>query len=146
MSRRRIGEILEQIVPLSGHDIEEILQEKRAKQCRFGEAAISLGMAQPQHVWDAWSTQLSHEIQTIDLDVVGVDMQAVSLLPRDAAWKFGAMPVRLSHSEILIATTDLCLEETSIALPAILNRKVQFVLAAKDQILRALQRYYPREH
>ena len=146
MSRRRIGEILGQIVPLSGHDIEEILQEKRTKQCRFGEAAISLGMVQPEHIWNAWSAQLNHEIHTIDLDHVGVDMQAVSLLPRDAAWKFGAVPVRLSEEEILVATTELALEETSIALPAILNRQVKFVLAAHDQVQRSLHRYYPREH
>lgn len=142
MSRRRIGEILEQIVPLSGHDIEEILQEKRAKKCRFGEAALSLGLAQPEHVLSAWSTQLNHEIHHIDLDHVGVDMQAVSLLPREAARKFGAVPIRLSDDEILIATTELCFEQASNGLPALLHRKVKFVLADPDQIQRAIVRYY----
>lgn len=142
MSRRRIGEILEQIVPLSGHDIEEILQEKRAKKCRFGEAAMSLGLAQPEHVLSAWSSQLNHEIHHVDLDHVGIDMQAVSLLPKDAARKFGTIPIRASGGEIVVATSELCFEEASIGVPSILNRAVNFVLADADQIQRAIARYY----
>ena len=142
MSRRRIGEILEQIVPLSGHDIEEILQEKRVKKCRFGEAAMSLGMAQPEHVLSAWSSQLNHEIHHVDLDHIGIDMQAVSKLPRDAARKFGAIPIRVGENEIVVATSELCFEEASIGIPSILNRTVKFVLAEEDQVHRAIARYY----
>lgn len=143
MQRRRIGEILGQIVPLSGHDIEEILQEKRSKQCRFGEAAISLGLAQPEHVWTAWSSQLTDEIPHVDLDSIGIDMQSVSLLPRDAAIRFACVPIRVSESQILVATSDLRLEEASVALPALLGRAVKFVIAPKNQIQRALAECYP---
>lgn len=142
MSRRRIGEILEQIVPLSGHDIEEILQEKRMKKCRFGEAAMSLGLAQPEHVLTAWTSQLNHEIHHIDLDHLGIDMQAVSLLPLAAAKKFGSIPIRASEGEIVVATSELCFEEASVGIPSILNRSVKFVLADQDQIQRAIARYY----
>src|SRR5439155_6477219 len=55
--RARIGELLSRMVPLSGHDVEEILQEQSATRRRFGEIALAWGLCKPEHVWDAWGQQ-----------------------------------------------------------------------------------------
>ena len=39
--RARFGELLSRLVPLSGHDIEEILQEQSANRRKFGDIALS---------------------------------------------------------------------------------------------------------
>ncbi|HEY0009115.1 MAG TPA: hypothetical protein VGB55_10365, partial [Tepidisphaeraceae bacterium] len=61
----RIGQILSRSVPLTEHDLEEILQEQKVTRQRFGDAALALGMVQPKHVWDAWMQQLHTADTTI---------------------------------------------------------------------------------
>ena len=42
MNRRaRMGELLSRMVPLSGHDVEEILEEQNSNRRKFGEIALS---------------------------------------------------------------------------------------------------------
>src|SRR5687767_9264679 len=101
--RVRIGELLSQMVPLSGHDIDEILQEQEATHRRFGEIAISWGLCQPEHVWTAWCAQLKTDAQRIDLDVAGIDAQAAVLLPGDVARRWHVIPVRIGANGTLVA-------------------------------------------
>ena len=55
-SRARIGELLRKMVPLSRHDIEEILQEQTSTRRRFGDIALAWGLVKPEHVWEQiWS-------------------------------------------------------------------------------------------
>src|SRR5687768_5822111 len=59
IQRCRIGELLSGIVPLSNHDVEEILQEQSGTHRKFGEIALAWGLSQPEHVWNAWCRQLA---------------------------------------------------------------------------------------
>src|SRR5438046_1826862 len=79
--RARIGELLSRMVPLSGHDVEEILQEQSATRRRFGEIALAWGLCRPEHVWDAWCQQSENGTETVDLDKIGIDSQAAAMLP-----------------------------------------------------------------
>jgi len=143
MQRQRMGDLLKRLVPLSGHDVDEILQEQRASHQRFGETAISMGLCRPEHVWRAWCGQSSDEIQRVDLDEVGVDAQATPLLPREIAMRFGAIPLRVAEGALVIATSDVCFEEAIVGLPPLVHLKLKFVLAPQEQIQRALVTYYP---
>jgi hypothetical protein len=81
MATKRIGEILSQLVPLSGHDVEEILHEQTVSKTRksFGDIALSMGLCRPEHVTRAWCKQLiDGPPRKIDLDRTGVDTQALS--------------------------------------------------------------------
>jgi hypothetical protein len=138
---QRIGEVLRRLVPLSAHDVDEVLQEQRGTQRRFGEVAISLGLCRPEHIWKAWATQTTDTVQRVDLNEVGVDAQAVNVLPRDVAAKFGALVIRSSHDQLIVATSDAHFEEAAVALPAILNLKIKFVIADAKQIEEAMDRY-----
>ncbi len=139
---QRIGEVLRRLVPLSSHDVDEVLQEQRGTAKRFGEVAISLGLCRPEHIWKAWATQTTDTVQRVDLNEVGVDAQAVTLLPRDVAMKFGVIVIRSSHDQLVIATSDICFEEAAIALPSIVSTKIKFVVADAQQIQAAMDHYY----
>src|SRR2546423_848682 len=58
MCTLRFGEILGRLVNLSGHDVNEILEEQNATHQRFGEIALSWGLCAPEDVWQAWCDQL----------------------------------------------------------------------------------------
>src|SRR4051812_15758645 len=84
--RSRIGELLSRIVPLSGHDVEEILQDQAGTNRKFGEIALAWGLCQPQHVWKAWCRQLaSAGTEQVDLKLVGIDAQAAASIPAELA-------------------------------------------------------------
>ena len=143
MQRQRMGELLKRLVPLTGHDVDEILNEQRASNLRFGETAISMGLCRPEHVWRAWAGQSSDQVERVDLDEIGVDAQATPLIPRDIALRFGVLAVRVSEGALVVATSDLCFEEASVALPPLVHLKLKFVLAPQAQVQRFLATYYP---
>ena len=143
MQRQKIGDLLKRLVPLSGHDVDEILQEQRGNNLRFGETAISMGLCRPEHVWRAWSGQTSDEVERVDLDEVGVDAQATPLIAREVAMRFGVIPLRVSEGVLVVATSDACFQEATVALPPLVHLKLKFVLADERQIEGALAAYYP---
>ena len=143
MGRMRIGELLKQIVPLNDHDVDEILNEQEANGQRFGEVALSLGVCTPEHVWKAWCDQLTTELESVDLDQVGIDAQAIVHVPADVASQFRAIPLRASAEELVVATADPSFRQALTELPRRLGRRVKFVLADAAQVDRALRTYYP---
>ncbi len=144
MSSRRIGEILSNLVPLSEHDIEDILSEQSASRKRFGDIALSMGLCRPEHTWQACSTQLDAGPQLIDLDALGIDTQAIEHLPAKTARALEVVPVRVFGDELLIATHAHSLNTAADVLPIILTERIKFVLAEREQIEQALAAYYPR--
>ena len=144
MNRRaRIGELLSRIVPLSGHDVEEILQEQSSNRRKFGEIALSWGLCQPEHVWDAWCQQGDQEQQAIDLERVGVDARAVAMLAPDVARKLGVLPVRCSADVALIAIAEAPAEGIVQELATMLHRQIKFLRVDRSELDALIHRYYP---
>lgn len=143
-SHARIGELLSRMVPLSGHDVEEILQEQSSNRRRFGEIALSWGLCRPEHVWDAWVQQSAHGTESVDLDKIGVDAQAAALLPAEFARQFELLPIRAASDAVLVATGHAAAPEHAVeALAALLHRRIKFVRADREQLLRVIELYYP---
>jgi hypothetical protein len=140
--RPRMGELLSKMVPLSGHDVEEILQEQSATRRRFGEIALAWGLCRPEHVWDAWCQQSGSGEETVDLDKIGVDSQAAAMLPADVARQHHVIPLRVANDAVLLATANGAMEHAD-ELAALLHRRVTFVHADVKQVERMLDRYYP---
>jgi hypothetical protein len=143
-AKPRIGELLGEMVALSGHDVEEILHEQQASRKRFGEIALSWGLCQPEHVWSAWCRQVRDgtDIEQVDLDRDGIDAQAVELLDADAARVFRAIPIRTDGREIVVASEAPLGERTKAVLQKLLKRNVKLVIASKKQIDAAIEVYY----
>ncbi len=143
MSRKLIGAYLGRIVPLSNHDIAEIVEEQFTSGRRFGEAALALRHCRPQHVWKAWWEQLGESLQNVDLDVLGVDTQALAAVPASAARTFGVIPVRVVRDELVLAASSESITAAIEQLTAQLQKNIRFVQAPAEQIASAIERYYP---
>lgn len=143
MPTRLFGEFLARVVRLTSHDMAEILEEQSASGRRFGEIALSWGLCQPQHVWEAWANQLAHRTPVIDLHSIGVDAQAVGELPARIARRFGAVPVRKTGKTLVVAADEANAPRAAARLPRLLRRKVHVVVAKPGQVEAALQTYYP---
>jgi len=144
MSRRaRIGELLSQMVPLSRHDVEEILEEQSNNRLKFGEIAMSWGLCRAEHIWDAWCQQSSQEGETLDLERVGVDARAAALLNSEAARELMAIPVRVSGDMALVAIAQSPTQGLTMRLSELCGRRIKFVRADANQLLAMLAIYYP---
>jgi hypothetical protein len=145
MPAKRIGEILSRLVPLSLHDVEEILSEQSARPTRrFGDIGLSLGLCRPEHVWRAWTAQLSESPRPIDLDELGIDAQAMSHVSAEVARLLRVIPVRALGDEIVIATESANLLAVAHALAQSVRLKLIVVAAADPaQLARAIEHYYP---
>lgn len=144
MSGKRIGERLSSMVPLSGHDIEEILSEQGATGRRFGDIALQLGLCQPEHVWLAWSSQLAEKPQRINIDEVGIDAQAVAHVPREVAVRYHVMPLRVLGDCLVLAVDEAAFPLIQVELSSVLHEKVLFVFSRHHAIAKALRAYYPQ--
>jgi type IV pilus assembly protein PilB len=142
MNAPRIGQILSNLVPLSNHDVEEILQEQKATRQRFGDAALALGMVMPQHVWKAWLQQMQDAHGHIDLELAGIDSQAIDQLSPDLARQYRVVPVRTSGNDLLVACEA---ELTATARQELQSRsgcRLIFATANAEQVEAALERLY----
>ncbi|HEY8751271.1 MAG TPA: hypothetical protein VIM11_25025 [Tepidisphaeraceae bacterium] len=143
MSMAPFGEMLRRFVPLSNHDVSDILEDQLMSGRRFGEIALSLGWCQPDHVWRAWCAQLAHNHQTVDLEEVGVDTQSLGALHASSARAFGVIPIRILDDQLVLAVSAESLARAREELPQHLNRKLLFVVADSEQIRRKLNCLYP---
>lgn len=143
MSRpARIGELLSKMVPLSRHDVEEILQEQTANPRRFGDIALSWGLCRPEHIWQAW-VQQSNGTELVDLEKIGIDAQAAAMLPGAVARQHHVIPLRVAGDSMLLASANGAVNHAD-ELSALVHRRVMFVRAEMQQVERMLDRYYPQ--
>ena len=140
--QQRIGAYLSQLVPLTPHDIEEVLSEQVITQQRFGDAALSLGLCEPHQLWKAWVGQLTHSTRTIDLASVGIDMQALCYVPAHAAQRLQALPIRASDEELIVAVGAKPTTQERAEIEALSRMKAIFVLTDPNDLQSEISRCY----
>ena len=148
MSIQRIGELLSKIVPLTGHDIDEVLHEQSTMHGRgdhqpFGDIALALGLCRPEHVWKALCGQLEHAPRSIDLETFGIDTQATAFLSAETAHRLRVIPVRVFGEFLIVAIDEVSNLRELTDLPALSGRNVRFVIADSNALRRAIDTYYP---
>jgi hypothetical protein len=143
MNPRRIGQLIRSVVPITDHDIEEILQEQTLSHRPFGQIAIAWGLCTPAHVWQAWARQPDHPTPHVNLDRLGVDAQSIGHLPQSLAYQCRAIPVRIFENLVIVAVTDLSNRPVLEQHFQSTGEQLALVLASAEQIDQALAQYYP---
>ena len=138
----RFGEVLSRFVPISRHDVYEILEEQSATRRKFGQIALNWQLCEPQHVWQAWASQLLGRTPRVDLARFGVDSQAAADLPGWVAVALGVVPVRTMDQMLVVAASEKSLPRAAELLTAHTKKPLSFVIADADQVQAAVQRYY----
>lgn len=143
MPEKRIGQLLQNLVPLSTHDIDEILHEQAHSARPFGQIALDWGLCRPEHIGQAWCIQLADRPQRIDLEEFGVDVRALIHLNTDMARRFGVIPVRVYGEKLVLAGDQAIIKDAAPELRKMLQVQVLFVVADRRQVLKAIEKYYP---
>jgi type IV pilus assembly protein PilB len=144
MGAARFGEILGRLVPISEQDISEILEEQAESHHRFGWIAMSWGLCQPEHVWQAWSEQLGQCRELVDLASVGIDTQSLVHVPFEVAQRFGVVPVRMTGNDLILAASLETIDQAVMQLPKLLGKRLKFVVADHNEVRSAIANSYLR--
>ncbi len=144
---RRIGDILIEKGVLSPDQLRIALTEQKKRGEQLGRIIVGLGFATEAIVRDALSEALGQE--SVDLNKVVVDSDALALIPKDVARRYRALPISLDHARglLTVAMADTTNVVAIDQLRAVLGGQVDIhpLLAAQTEIENAIDQFYGYE-
>jgi type II secretory ATPase GspE/PulE/Tfp pilus assembly ATPase PilB-like protein len=137
----RVGDILIAAGLVTRQQIEDALASHSPdKRTRIGEVLIEKGLITEDQLLAALATKF--KLRFVDLDDVVPDADTLAALPFEMASSLAVFPIESRDRQIVIATstpTDPAIGDT---LRFYTNRRVELVVARREQILAAIKQYY----
>jgi type IV pilus assembly protein PilB len=143
MVGKRKGEYTEILVRrgiISREQLVEAQQMSAEAGMKTADALIRLGYATGEDVMRAMAEE--HGLEYVDLSEVVIPPSVVELVPESVARENVILPLSESDGELRVIVSDPLDYETFDKLRFILNRQVTPVLAPREAILEAINRYY----
>jgi type IV pilus assembly protein PilB len=143
MSKSRSGEFTD-ILVRKGIIGKDQLQEAHAIQkstgAKLADALIKLGYVSAPEVMSAIAEH--HGLQFVDLGEMTIPAAVIELVPESVARENVILPMNQDNGSLKIIMSDPMDLDTIQKLQFILNKDIQPVLAPKEQIVEAINRYY----
>jgi type IV pilus assembly protein PilB len=137
----KLGEILMQQGVIDQEKLAAALSDQRAFGGKLGRTLVDLGYVNEGQLISALAKQL--ELDTVDLDEVEIEVDALSCLPVDACERYGVFPVKLdAASRVLWVATAEPDRQTLAEVAGIAQHTLEPMLASMSSIDRAIRRYY----
>ncbi len=140
MSRKRIGDILIEKGLISEAELKSALDEQKKTGHKVGQILVERGLITEDQLLDTLSERL--KIPKISLESLVIDPRIVSLVPVEAARRFGLMPVFKIGNTLTIAMSDplniIAIEELSY----ITKCEIKRVVGSHSEIVNAIDQYY----
>ncbi|MEE2907982.1 MAG: hypothetical protein VX527_09150 [Planctomycetota bacterium] len=139
----RLGTILVHRGILQEQQVQRVLAAQQRTGEPFGLLCERLFGVAPSVIESAWAHQYATLVDTTDFTDVSPTPEALGMITRRQAWQFRVMPVSWDGYELTVATTrnDLC--RALRFATKVIDRAVFFVMASRESLDEALQRYYP---
>jgi len=138
---RKLGDILISQGVIDEEKLVAALSDQRAFGGKLGRTLVDLGYVNEDQLVHGLAQQLG--LETVDLDTVEIEVEALSCLPVDACERYGVFPIRMDRKERLlwVATAEpdrATLQEVA----QIAQLTLEPVLASMSSIDRAVRQYY----
>lgn len=143
MSKGRGGEFTDILVKkgIVGRDqLQEALAVQKSTGAKLPDALVKLGYCTANDVINAMAEH--HGLQAINLDEVTVPAAVVELVPESVARENVILPLSSENGMLKVIMSDPMDLDTIQKLTFILNKDIQPVLASREQIIEAINRYY----
>jgi type IV pilus assembly protein PilB len=125
---------------LSPEQLLEAKNMERQTGAKLQDALVKLGYATPQDVMSAIAEH--HGLQFVNLEDVQIPPSVVELVPESVARENIVLPLSQDNGTLKIIVSDPSDFDTMQKLQFILNKDIQPVLAAREQIIEAINRNY----
>ncbi len=123
---------------------QEQLAEAAAMSARqglgVGECLVKLGYCTEELLMKAMAKE--HSLKYFDLANAEITQSVVELVPQSIAREQMVIPVDEQDGAIVVAVSDPLALETFDKLRFILNRKIEILLATRESIIEAINKYY----
>jgi type IV pilus assembly protein PilB len=143
MSKGRGGEFTDILVKkgIVGRDqLQEAAAVQKSTGAKLADALVKLGYCTANDVISAMAEH--HGLQAINLDEVTVPAAVVELVPESVARENVILPLSSESGLLKVIMSDPMDLDTIQKLTFILNKDIQPVLAPREQIIEAINRYY----
>ncbi|MBD2848211.1 type II/IV secretion system protein [Paenibacillus sp. IB182496] len=140
VSRKRIGDLLVESGAITEAQLQQALQQQRDLKMRLGDVLITQGFLTQQQFIEALEFQLG--IPHVQLYRHKIESKVIGLIPQRLAEQHGVLPVRVEGNRLVVAMADpldyFAIDELRMAT----GLRVEPVIASRDELQRAIKRYY----
>ncbi|AJA47554.1 type II secretion system protein E [Clostridium pasteurianum DSM 525 = ATCC 6013] len=143
-NRKRIGDLLVDSGKITQEQLQEVLKKQRATGKRIGELLIEEKLLSQDDVIDI--LEIQNGIPRVYMEMTTVDKEAIQAVPESLANKYILIPIKIKDNTIHVAMADplnmFALDDVKIAS----GYEVEPLLAGKDEILKAIDKYYSGQY
>ncbi|RJP59427.1 MAG: type II secretion system protein GspE [Candidatus Auribacter fodinae] len=143
MNSEIILDILQAIDKISSHQAEEARKFSSNSGKSVRQSLVELGFVKPLEIAKALAYQFGMEL--VQLDRALIDPEVIKCIPRDIAYKYQIVPVKLDNDLLTVAISDPLALDILENLRFELNLEVDGIVAMEEEIQTALERYYGAE-
>ncbi|HZG60703.1 MAG TPA: ATPase, T2SS/T4P/T4SS family [Anoxybacillus sp.] len=137
--RKRLGDLLVEAGLITEEQLQETLKEKSPGQ-KLGDALVQRGYITEQKLIEALEFQLG--IPHVSLYRYPIDVKLTKLVPQEFAKRKMLMPLKQEGDRLLVAMADpmdfLAIDDLRLST----GFHIETAIASKDDILRAINKYY----
>lgn len=138
--RKRIGDLLVEAGLLTQEQLSTALQEQRETNMRLGEFLINRSYITEQQLIEVLEFQLG--IPHIQLYRQKIEPKVINLIPQRLAEQHQVLPVRTEGNKLIVAMADPLDYFAIDELRMITGLRIEPTIAARDELQRAIKRYY----
>ncbi|MEN2765562.1 GspE/PulE family protein [Ornithinibacillus xuwenensis] len=141
-TRKRLGDLLQEAGLVTGKQINEALENKKPSQ-KLGDALLERGYITERQLIEVLEFQLG--IPQVSLYQYPVDEQVLGLVSKEVAQRNFIMPLKIQGRSLLLAMKDPMDYYIIDDLELSTGLSISPVIATKDDILFAINKYYFKE-
>jgi type IV pilus assembly protein PilB len=138
-TRKRLGDLLVEAGLISEDQLQLTLKEKEKGQ-KLGDTLIKKGLLSEQQLIEVLEVQLG--IPHISLYNYPFEKNLISLIPKEVAQRNLLIPIRKEAEKLFVAMSDpmdfFAIDDLRLST----GFQIESVIATKDDILRAINKYY----
>jgi type IV pilus assembly protein PilB len=138
----RIGELLVKENLLTTEQLRKAREQAKSQGQRLGAQITKLGFLQENQLSEFVAKQ--YGVPDINLDEFDIDPAVIQLIPEEVAQKHTVIPVNRAGSTLILATSDPSNIFAIDDIKFLTGYNVEVVVAAEEQIKRAIDRYYDK--
>jgi type IV pilus assembly protein PilB len=138
--RKRLGDLLVESGLISEEQLQNALKEQKRLNMRLGDVLITQNYITEQQLIEVLEFQLG--IPHIQLYRQKIETKVINLIPQKLAVQHSVLPIRVEGNKLILAMADPMDYFAIDELRMTTGLRIEPAIASKDELLRAIKRYY----
>lgn len=138
-TKRKLGDVLKEHGLITEQEIIQVLEQKKPKQ-KLGDALVEQGYITERQLLEVLEIHL--KINSVSLYRFSIDVELIDLVQKDFARQYILLPIEQRENVLTVAMNDPLDYYAIDYLELSTGFTVKPVIATKDDILQAINKYY----